>query len=29
VVADVQQHAPPPPIVDTTHPIDHLAHAIL
>jgi hypothetical protein len=25
VVADVQQHAPPPPdIVDTTHPIDHL-----
>jgi hypothetical protein len=29
VVADVQQHAPPPPpdIVDTTHPTDH--HAIL
>jgi hypothetical protein len=26
VVADVQQHAPPP---DTTHPIDHLGHAIL
>jgi hypothetical protein len=25
VAADVQQHAPPPPdIVDTTHPIDHL-----
>jgi hypothetical protein len=25
VVADVQQHAPPPPdIVDTTHPMDHL-----
>jgi cytoskeletal protein RodZ len=35
VVADVQQHAPPPPdAVDTTHPIDHHAipidhHAIL
>jgi hypothetical protein len=30
VVADVQQHTPPPPdIVDTTHPIDHLGHAIL
>jgi hypothetical protein len=29
-VADVQKHAPPPPdIVDTTHPIDHLGHAIL
>jgi hypothetical protein len=26
VVADVQQHAPPP---DTIHPIDHLGHAIL
>jgi hypothetical protein len=25
VIADLQQHAPPPPeIVDTTHPIDHL-----
>ena len=24
VVADVQQHAPPPDIADTTHPIDHL-----
>jgi hypothetical protein len=30
VVADAQKHAPPPPdIVDTTHPIDHLGHAIL
>jgi hypothetical protein len=30
VVADVQQHAPPPPdIVDTIHPIDHLGLAIL
>jgi hypothetical protein len=30
VVADAQQHAPPPPdIVDTTHPIDHLGHAML
>jgi hypothetical protein len=30
VVADVQQHAlPPPDIVDTTHPTDHLGHAIL
>jgi hypothetical protein len=29
-VADVQKHAPPPPdIVDTTHPMDHLGHAIL
>jgi hypothetical protein len=27
---DVQQHAPPPPdVVDTTHPIDHLGHAML
>jgi hypothetical protein len=30
VVADAQKHAPPPPdIVDTTHSIDHLGHAIL
>jgi hypothetical protein len=30
VVADAQKHAPPPPdIVDTTHPIDHLGHGIL
>jgi hypothetical protein len=30
MVADAQKHAPPPPdIVDTTHPIDHLGHAIL
>jgi hypothetical protein len=30
VVADAQKHAPPPPdIVDTTHPIDHLGHAML
>jgi hypothetical protein len=32
VVADAQQHAPPPPppdVVDTSHPIDHLGHAIL
>jgi hypothetical protein len=28
--ADVQKHAPPPPdLVDTTHPIDHLGHAML
>jgi hypothetical protein len=30
VVADAQKHAPPPPdIVDTTHSIDHLGHAML
>jgi hypothetical protein len=30
VVADAQKHAPPPPdIVDTTHSIDHLGHALL
>jgi hypothetical protein len=30
VVADVQKSAPPPPdIVDTTHSIDHLGHAML
>jgi len=30
VVADVQKNAPPPPdIVDTTHSIDHLGHAML
>jgi hypothetical protein len=29
VVADAQKQAPPPDIVDTTHPIDHLGHAIL
>jgi hypothetical protein len=30
VVADAQKHVPPPPdIVDSTHPIDHLGHAIL
>jgi hypothetical protein len=29
-VADVQKQAPPPPdVVDTTHPVDHLGHAIL
>jgi hypothetical protein len=28
-VADVQQQAPPPDIVDPTHSTDHLAHAIL
>jgi hypothetical protein len=29
VVADAQKQVPPPDIVDTTHPIDHLGHAIL
>jgi hypothetical protein len=30
VVADAQKQAPPPPdIVDTTHSIDHLGHAML